>query len=253
MAESPIYVVTGAARGIGRAVAVSLLQDGHTVLGTYNTSEDDAKTLQGEYSNLRMLQCNLAHRNEVRELGAEIRKSAVKGLVNNAGDIRFELWKDFSIESWEYVLSVNVTAPVQLVHELTSVFSEGAAVVNVTSTDGNTGSFGSISYSASKAALINVTKSLGNILGPHVRVNAVAPGWVDTSMSTEASYDAGPLTPLGRNATPEEIASVVRFLLSDAASFVTGATLVADGGYTNVDSIMKREADDLEGEPSEDA
>jgi NAD(P)-dependent dehydrogenase (short-subunit alcohol dehydrogenase family) len=101
-------------------------------------------------------------------------------------------------------------------------------------------------YSASKAALLNVTKSLANLLGPDgIRVNAIAPGWIDTDMSTDASYAAGELTPLRRNGTPDEIAAVVEFLLGDDARFVTGASLVVDGGYTNVDTIMKQEYADL--------
>jgi NAD(P)-dependent dehydrogenase (short-subunit alcohol dehydrogenase family) len=194
---------------------------------------------------VQMIQVDLSRRQEVSSLAAKISDlGPLDGLVNNAGDIRFELWKDFSITSWDYVMAVNATAPVHLVHALRESFVTGASIVNIASTDGFTGSFGSIAYSASKAALINATKSLGNLMGPTVRVNAVAPGWVDTGMPTDASYGAASdaavsLTPLSRKETSADIAGVVCFLLSADAAFITGATIVVDGGYTNVDSIMK--------------
>ena len=100
-----------------------------------------------------------------------------------------------------------------------------------------------MAYSASKAALSNLTKSLANNFAVKgIRVNAICPGWINTGMSTPASYKATHLTPLARNGQPIEIANVVSFLLSDKASFVTGSNLFADGGYTNVDCIMLEEA-----------
>lgn len=102
-----------------------------------------------------------------------------------------------------------------------------------------------IAYLASKAALLAVTRSLANVLGPRgVRVNAVTPGWVDSGILTE-SYEASSLTPLGRNGSPVDIAKIVAFLLSDGASFINGASIVADGGYTGVDYFMKKENESL--------
>ena len=112
--------------------------------------------------------------------------------------------------------------------------SKNGAIVNIASTDGMTGSFGGMAYSASKAALINLTKSLGNNFGPKgIRVNAIAPGWINTDMDTEVVEDAPDLTPLGRNGKPEEIAYTALFLASNEASYITGAVLVVDGGMTS--------------------
>jgi 3-oxoacyl-[acyl-carrier protein] reductase len=242
------FVVTGAGRGIGAGISRRLIGKGATVIGVYNTAAAEARKSEDEFSGaLKMLRADLADPASTDALAqALLDEGELHGLVNNAGTIDFQEWDGFSIDEWRRVFAVNVDAPVFLVHALRKSFTRNASVVNIASTDGMTGSFGSAAYSASKAALLNVTKSLANLLGPDgIRVNAVAPGWIDTGMSTEASYAAGDLTPLGRNGTPDEIAAVVEFLLGDDARFVTGSSLIVDGGYTNVDTIMRQEYADL--------
>ena len=124
---------------------------------------------------------------------------------------------------------------------------QNGSIVNIASTDGLTGSYSSMSYSASKAALINLTKSLAINYGKYqVRVNSISPGWINTGMSTESSYEATKLAPLGRNGKPQEIADLVSYLISPKASFITGSNIVIDGGYSCVDYIMKKEADEFE-------
>lgn len=238
-------LVTGASQGIGRGIAEHLKTGGANVTGTYRQSTDEAEDLRA--AGHTMIHADFSTRVGTQQAIDELATHApFDCLVNNAGIVEFELWSEFSMETWDRTFEVNVSAPLLLVMSLTQHMPSGGAVVNVASTDGYVGSFGSIAYSASKAALINLTKSLGNVLGERgIRVNAVAPGWVDTGMSTEASFDATQLTPLGRNGTPHDIARSVAFLLSADAAFVTGTTLVVDGGYTNVDAIMKRENDDL--------
>jgi 3-oxoacyl-[acyl-carrier protein] reductase len=242
------FVVTGTGRGIGAGISRRLIGQGATVIGTYNTAVAEARDLEQEFpGSLKTLQADLADPASVSALARILlAEGELHGLVNNAGTIDFQKWDGFSIDEWRKVFAVNVDAPVFLVHALRKLFTRNASIVNIASTDGMTGSFGSIAYSASKAALLNVTKSLANLLGPDgIRVNAIAPGWIDTGMSTDASYAAGELTPLGRNGTPADIAAVVEFLLGDDARFVTGASLIVDGGYTNVDTIMQQEYADL--------
>jgi 3-oxoacyl-[acyl-carrier protein] reductase len=243
------FVVTGAGRGIGAEISRRLIGQGGTVIGVYNTAVAEAGEAEHEFPGaLTMVQADLADPVSTNALVRRLHdEGELHGLVNNAGTIDFQKWDDFSIDEWRRVFAVNVDAPVYLVHALRKRFTCSASIVNIASTDGMTGSFGSTAYSASKAALLNVTKSLANLLGPDgIRVNAIAPGWVDTAMSTDASYAAGEMTPLGRNGTPDEIAAVAEFLLGDDARFVTGASLIVDGGYTNVDTIMKREYADLD-------
>lgn len=239
-------LVTGGSRGIGRAIAEKLHAGGWHVVATYNTGIDEAQELKRELG-IEVRQINLSDRGRsvdfARTLSEEFNFTA---LVNNAGIIEFEPFEDLTLDAWDRTLEVNVTAPLLLSKEIGLRMTPGGSIVNVASTDALIGSFSSIAYSASKAALISVTKSLADVLGSRgVRVNAVTPGWVDTGMSTEESYDAVELTPLGRIGRPEEIADAVSFLLSDSASFITGSSLVVDGGYTGVDYIMKKENDGL--------
>ncbi len=237
-------LVTGMSKGIGQEVARYLLAKGYYVHGTYNTDREGAESIVQEApDNISIYYANFSTRKGVLKLCKELSGIRLDALVNNAGVVHFEDFENFDFSQWDETLEVNLSTPLILAQYFFSRMNEGGALVNVASTDGMTGTFASLSYAASKAGLITLTKGLGNLYGQRgLRANAVAPGWVDTDMSTAASMEAGALTPLGRNAQPCEIARTISFLLSDDASFVNGATLVVDGGYTNVDTIMLKEA-----------
>jgi NAD(P)-dependent dehydrogenase (short-subunit alcohol dehydrogenase family) len=236
-------LVTGGARGIGRAIAERLSESGWTVVATYNTGLDEAKELARSHG-VEIRQLDLADRSRIFDFARGIRDEFSLGaLVNNAGILEKQPFEEMSLDGWDRTFEVNVTAPLILAQAIGPHMSAGGSIVNIASTDAFIGSFRSIAYSASKAALLSVTRSLANVLGPRgVRVNAVTPGWVDSGILTE-SYEAANLTPLGRNGSPVDIANVVAFLLSDDASFINGASIVADGGYTGVDYFMKKEND----------
>ncbi|MFJ5697230.1 SDR family NAD(P)-dependent oxidoreductase [Arthrobacter sp. NPDC093139] len=238
-------LVTGGARGIGRAIAERLAESGWTVVATYNTGLDEAKELARTHG-VEIRQLDLADRSRTLDFARGIRDEFSLGaLVNNAGILEKQPFEEMSLDGWDRTFEVNVTAPLILAQAIGPQMSAGGSIVNIASADAFIGSFRSIAYSASKAALLSVTRSLANVLGPRgVRVNAVTPGWVDSGILTE-SYEAANLTPLGRNGSPVDIAKVVAFLLSDDASFINGASIVADGGYTGVDYFMKKENDSL--------
>jgi 3-oxoacyl-[acyl-carrier protein] reductase len=240
----PTAVVTGISKGIGAAIARRLLNEGFDVHGSYNTDRDGAERLQSEFpTHTHLYKADFSNRAETLEFCDHLAHLQVDAVVSNAGVVMFEDFEQFDFSIWDTTLEVNLTTSLILAQFFFSRMNNGGALVNVASTDGLTGTFASLSYAASKAALITLTKGLGNLYGQRgLRANAVAPGWINTGMSTAASMEAGGLTPLGRNGLPEEIASAVSFLLSKEASFVNGTTLVIDGGYTNVDSIMLRES-----------
>lgn len=239
-------LVTGVSRGIGRAIAKQLVDQGYTVYGTYYKSRIQALALKNKLKRIRLFQVDLTKRNQTLELIKKLKKVKFEAIVNNAGIFHLEDFKTFDYQAWDKTLEIHITAPLLICQQLQNNIKKGGAVVNISSTDGMIGSYASLAYSASKAALINLTKSLANVLGEKgIRVNTIAPGWINTGMATEESRQATTITPLGRNGKSEEVAELVAFLISKKANFVNGAVIVIDGGYTGVDYIMKQEASRL--------
>jgi 3-oxoacyl-[acyl-carrier protein] reductase len=239
-----IALVTGMSKGIGKAIARQLIADGFTIYGTYNTGVNAAEALKKDLKHIEIFQVDLSQRSCTLELIERLRETKFDAIINNAGVFQPENLDDFNFELWDATFEINLNAPVLLSIKLKDNISNGGTIVNIASTDAFIGSFNSIAYAASKAALISITKSLAITLGPRqIRVVGIAPGWIsNTGMNTSISQEAAQLAPLERNGTAEEIAQLVSFLVSGKASFITGTTIIADGGYTCVDSIMKKEA-----------
>ncbi len=245
-------LITGVSKGIGRTLAKHFHELGFYIYGGYKWSEEYkdeeplAESLKKELSNLTLLPYDLADREAIQQLVHQLDTVELNGIVNNAGEFLQNSWDDLDLTNWDRSLAVNLTAPLHLVYGLRQNLTEYASIVNTASTDAYVAAYDDIGYAASKAGLISITKSMAAALADKkIRVNAIAPGWVDTEMAEDANIDefAHYQTPLGRNATTQEIANVVEFLLSDKASFINATVINTDGGYSSVDYVVKKEAE----------
>lgn len=237
-------LVTGAARGIGRAVALELAAAGARVLVHYHRQAEAASAVVAECRRsgaaADMLQGNVADEAGIRQIAADARRlspEGLSGLVNNAGIYEETVLSDTSAQDWDRVLNTNLRSTFLLTKELVSHLRPGAAVVNTSSILGLRPAGGAHAYQASKAAVVHLTKSLALELAPGIRVNCIAPGFVMTDMNRDGWEQDSDFrrqveleTPLGRWGQPEDLAPAVRFLLSDGSRFITGQTLLVDGG-----------------------
>jgi 3-oxoacyl-[acyl-carrier protein] reductase len=234
-------LVTGVSVGIGRAIAVRLAADGYEVHGTYLNHERQANELAAELPALALHRVDLAGVDGAQRLLDELPQGRLDALVNNAGIALEEPRDRFDPAIWQRTLAINLMAPVALTRALEDQLVDGA-VVNVASTDARVGSYTSAAYAASKAALVSATRSLANLLArSRIRVNSVSPGWIDTQMTSlpDLAADVAPMQRIGR---PEEVADAVAWLLGPQSTFVTGSDIVVDGGFGNVEPVLRREA-----------
>lgn len=244
MAKQTAVVIGATLDGIGSAVTNKLLDLDYRIIGTYNSSEKEKalEFLKGR-ANLDIYEVNLESREELKRFVQEIAGIEIATLVNVEFFFAIEDPSNFDYNLWDKSIAVNLSAPNYLIHELKDQIKSEGSIVVVTSTEGFIGSFGASAYGATKAAIHNLIKTLANNLGHRkIRVNAVAPGWIGGVMDTDEVFNLSrQITPLARLGAPEEIANTVAFLVSDQSSFVNGTVLVADGGYTGVDTISKYE------------
>lgn len=238
-------VVFGASRpGYGEATTRRLVADGFRVYGSYGPDYADNSNVLDDLGDSVVLRgVDHSSETEVRGFLDAVPFQSVDALVVAEFFFEMEDPNAFDIKQWSTSLFVNLTVPNLAYHSLQTKFSEGAGFVIVTSTEGFVGSFGAPAYAATKAAIHNLVKTLANNGGTKgIRANAVAAGWVGGVMDTDEVFNMSRrITPLGRLGDPAEIAAVVSFLLGPDASFVNGTVIVADGGYTCVDTIAKYE------------
>ncbi len=240
--ENEIALVTGASRGIGKAIALALARQGATVVGTA-TSESGAESITGYLREGgfkgRGMALDVTGADAVDSVIRQITEDVggITILVNNAGITRDNLMMRMKDEEWDAIIQTNLTAVWRVTRGVLRGMMKArkGRIINVGSVVGSTGNAGQTNYAAAKAGLLGLGKSLAREVGSRgITVNTVAPGFIDTDMTRslpDAQRDALlEQIPLGRLGRPEEIASVVAFLASPAAAYVTGETLHVNGG-----------------------
>jgi 3-oxoacyl-[acyl-carrier protein] reductase len=243
-------LVTGASRGIGRATASALADAGAQVLVHYGRSEQDAEslvaTIRSKGGRADAIRADLGTPEGATLLAKQVRSIVGKRLdvvVSNAGISKSATFKDHTVEDFDNLFATNVRGPFFLVQQLLPILGEGSNIIVISSAVARTvvGKPGLdnrsiLAYAATKGAIETLVKNWAAMLGPQgIRVNAVAPGVIDTDMSNFAKTEAGREVTLGMQALkrigkPEDVADVVAFLASDAARWITGASIPVDGG-----------------------
>jgi len=234
-------IVTGASRGIGRAVALMLAQQGVSVAACYKNKSERAESLARElerYNNGSFVQqVDVSSQESIQQLTETLNKrfEYLDILVNNAGVISHIPLAELTLEEWQRVLTTNLTSMYLMTQAVLPRLKAGGSVINIGSAVATVGIPGRVHYTAAKAGVIGFTRSLCKELGPRqIRVNSIAPGIIDTDqaarLTTEQRLRYANLAALGRLGEPEDIARIVLFLVSDLSSFVSGVTLNVDGG-----------------------
>lgn len=231
-------LITGAANGIGNATAQKARDAGYKVYGLDKVKIDDP-TLP-EYQDIEWIHADLKKREQVDRVINELKDVRLFALVNNAAEIPISPWETFDFDQWDQAIEANLTAPLRLCHGLRKNFERGGSIVNISSNGGQHAAYSNIAYNLTKAAQINLTQSLAAAFGPQgVRANAVLPGWVTTKSAEPIIPEVvAKAAPLGRSATPDEIADAILFLISDQARFINATRLVVDGGFDAIDYSM---------------
>jgi len=225
-------LITGGARGIGFGIAEAMLQAGYAVVVTGLTAEEVAAVPKRDH--LKAVRLDVTKDAQVADCIAAL--SRLDALVNCAGVILRE-GKEFTIEGFQQVIDVNLTGTMRMCMAAKPLLEDGA-IVNTASIWSFFGGGLTPAYTASKGGVAQLTKALAVAWAPNIRVNAIAPGWVETELTKGARADQArsdaivARTPFGRWGKPEDIGGAVVFLCSEAAGFITGTVLPVDGGYT---------------------
>ena len=237
-------LVTGGATGIGKSCVELFASKGYDVIINYNKSADDAKCLQEELTRqyratgvtITTYQADVTDSRQVDAMFETV--GPVDVLVNNSGIGEQKLFTDITDTDWQRMLDTNLTGAFYCCRAALTgmIHNKAGAIVNISSMWGICGASCEVHYSAAKAGLIGLTKSLAREVGlSGIRVNCVAPGFIDTRMnrllSEEAVQEIVDCTPLARCGKPEDVANVVYFLASEQAGFITGQVITVDGGY----------------------
>lgn len=237
-----VVLVTGASMGIGRAVAKLMAENGFQVIANYNKSEEAAKELQQslfiEGYDIDIFKADVSKRDEVRKMIEFVlgKYGKIDVLVNNAGIDQEKMFQDITDEDWKNIMDVDLYSVFCVTQEVVNnmIYNKKGSIINISSCYGVNGGSFAVAYSAAKAGIIGLTKSLAKELGPsNITVNAIAPGCINTDMNAHLSKEEFKQiieeTPLGRIGEGIDIARCVKWLAED--EFTTGQVISIDGGW----------------------
>ena len=243
MLTGKVALVTGAGRGIGREIALTLARNGATVIVNYNGSRERAEevveSIEAEGGNAEAIQCNVADFEASAQMVKDVlgKYGKVDILVNNAGITRDNLIMRMSEQDYDAVLDTNLKRAFNMIRHLSKAFLKQryGKIINISSVSGVMGNAGQSNYSASKAGLIGLTKSVARELASrNICVNAVAPGFIETEMTNVLSDNVKDnlknLIPLGKMGSAQDVANLVLFLAGKNADYITGQVIHVDGG-----------------------
>ena len=238
---SRVILVTGASRGIGNNIAKTLAHE-NVVIANYNKSKNEAvklkEDLKKENINIELIKADVSNRNEVKAMIQQIleKYGKIDVLINNAGISQYKLFTDITDEEWDNIINVNLKSNFIVTQEVVKnmISRKSGLIINISSIWGVTGAAMEVAYSTSKAGIIGLTKSLAKELGPsNIRVNAIAPGMIDTSMNSKFSdeeiNDIKEEIPLEKIGKAEEITKCIKWLLED--TYTTGQIISINGGW----------------------
>ncbi|BAB80776.1 3-oxoacyl-[acyl-carrier-protein] reductase [Clostridium perfringens] len=243
MLKDKVAIVTGGTRGIGRAIALKLADQGANIVINYRNSDKEAEELKAilEEKGVKVLtvKCDISNFEDSKNLMDKCKEvfGKIDILVNNAGITKDTLIMRMKEEDFDNVIDVNLKGTFNCAKHASAIMLKQrfGKIINMTSVVGIAGNAGQVNYSASKAGVIGLTKSLAKELGSRgITVNAVAPGFINTdmtaSLSEKVKEEASKNIPLKRLGDPEDVANLVGFLASDAANYITGQVINVDGG-----------------------
>lgn len=259
--DEKLALITGVSKNIGKSICRKFVDCGYQVIGTYKSMFDDPDELtifKDEFPDVILYKVNLSKQEDVTKFLEAMDKYKFDVIVNNAGmfnmnedgSVRNEFFQ-FDLKAFEDLFHCDLISIARICIELKDNIKKDGSIVNIASGAGSDGAFASISYNAAKAAVMNLTQSLSNnyYYFNKVRVNSVSPGWISGEGGAMNTNDDDPfmnnvarVTPMGRNGRPREVADVVYWLTTDEASFITGANIPVDGGYSHFDVIYYEEA-----------
>ena len=235
-------IITGATRGIGKAIAETFASNGANVAFTYASSEEKAKAIEADLINMgvkaKAYKSDAANMEAAQDLVKEVLADfgAIDILVNNAGITKDGLLMRMSEQDWDNVMDTNLKSVFNMTKSVmrTMMKSRNGAIINMSSVVGVKGNAGQANYAASKAGIIGLTKSVALELGSrNIRCNAIAPGFIETEMTGKLDADVvqgwRDAIPLKRGGTPQDVANLTLFLASDMASYISGQTINVDG------------------------